>query len=119
VKEYAESFYKSVKWQRCRDAYFLSQQGICERCMNPGKIVHHKTYITPLNIGDVNITLNPDNLELLCIVCHNKEHFSNKCYNAYTEDGKPIWDNINNKVSKDIHNTAVNNINIIKGRDEV
>lgn len=75
MKDYARSFYKSKAWQRCRDAYYKHQFGMCERCPEPGRIVHHKIYITPTNINDSNITLSFDNLELLCIDCHNKEHF--------------------------------------------
>ncbi|MBU9724135.1 MULTISPECIES: HNH endonuclease [Bacillaceae] len=76
AKEYAKKFYKSVAWRKCRDAYFASQFGLCEgdKCNNPGKIVHHVEYITPENISDPNITLNFDNLELLCQDCHNREH---------------------------------------------
>jgi len=36
--------------------------------------VHHKTYISPANINDPNITLNWDNLEALCATCHQREH---------------------------------------------
>ena len=52
AKEWAKSFYQSKAWRRCRDAFFISKQGLCERCENPGKIVHHKIYITPNNIND-------------------------------------------------------------------
>lgn len=53
--------------------------GLCERCRKkglivPGEIVHHKVYISPDNINDPAITLNPDNLELLCRDCHAEEH---------------------------------------------
>ena len=75
MKVWAEWFYKSTAWTRCRDSYYISQHGICERCNQPGKIVHHKYYLTQENINDPNITLNWDNLELLCQDCHNKEHF--------------------------------------------
>lgn len=37
-------------------------------------IVHHKTELTPENINDPEITLGWQNLELLCLECHNKEH---------------------------------------------
>ena len=70
--------YKSKAWQKCRDAYYISRFGICERCGGPGVIVHHKIPITDKNIWDPNITLNFDNLELVCIECHNKEHFGEK-----------------------------------------
>jgi 5-methylcytosine-specific restriction endonuclease McrA len=75
AREYAKKFYKSKAWRQCRQAYFDMKHGLCERCDETGKIVHHKKYITPENINDANITLSFDNLELLCQDCHNKEHF--------------------------------------------
>lgn len=67
--------YKSKAWQKCRDAYYISKFGICERCGGAGIIVHHKIPITDENVNDPSITLNFENLELLCLDCHNKEHF--------------------------------------------
>ena len=40
----------------------------------PGKIVHHKIWLTPDNIHDTSITLNWDNLMLVCQDCHAKVH---------------------------------------------
>jgi 5-methylcytosine-specific restriction endonuclease McrA len=79
AKEWAKSFYKSKEWQECREAYIAEVNGLCERCLengkvNPGKIVHHIEYLTPDNINDPEITLNFDNLEYLCLDCHNEEH---------------------------------------------
>lgn len=74
AKEYARKFYKSKAWQQCRASYIRSKFGLCERCSNPGKIVHHIKYITPNNIDNPEITLNHHNLELLCQECHNYEH---------------------------------------------
>lgn len=74
MKEYARSFYKSAAWRKCRASYFTLRHGLCERCSGTGKIVHHKQYITPENINDPDITLNHNNLELLCQDCHNREH---------------------------------------------
>ncbi|WP_082794450.1 HNH endonuclease [Halobacillus sp. KGW1] len=73
-KAYAKWFYQSKAWRKCRRSYYLSQHGLCERCPAPGRIVHHIVYITPANINDPNVTLNHDNLELLCQDCHNREH---------------------------------------------
>ena len=39
-----------------------------------GEIVHHKIELTPENIDDPGITLNWDNLELLCRFCHSEVH---------------------------------------------
>ena len=74
MKPFAVKFYKSQRWQDCRLAYFKYQNGICERCGQAGKIVHHKVHLTARNIHDPRITLGFDNLELLCQDCHNKEH---------------------------------------------
>lgn len=77
MKEYAEGFYKSIAWKKNRAAFLKSKFYVCERCQNRngiGNIAHHKTYITPKNIDDEEVTMNWDNLECLCQVCHNKEH---------------------------------------------
>jgi hypothetical protein len=74
VKEFAQWFYKSKAWRECRNGYFLSQHGICERCDGAGRIVHHKKYLTPANITNPSIALDWSNLELLCDACHQKEH---------------------------------------------
>lgn len=74
MKPWAKAFYKSKAWRQCRDAYFVSRHGLCERCGGPGKIVHHKVYLNPQNIDDPDVSLNWENLELLCQDCHNQEH---------------------------------------------
>ena len=96
LKPWAEKFYKSKAWQDCREAFFIFRHGLCERCGRPGKIVHHKIYLTPENINDPYITLSFENLELLCSSCHNKEHHSTDvtaeglCFN---EHGELVVDN--------------------------
>ena len=45
-----------------------------------GRIVHHKIHLDADNIGDPNVTLNWDNLELVCMDCHAAEHGSKKRY---------------------------------------
>ncbi|MCQ2979507.1 MAG: HNH endonuclease [Clostridia bacterium] len=83
------AFYQSVEWKKCRKTFIISKYGLCERCGNPGTYVHHKEYITSSNVNDTNITLNFDNLELLCHDCHNNEHFSNVDY-AFDDNGNLI-----------------------------
>lgn len=75
VKEWARWFYNGTTWRKCRRAYFISKHGLCERCPRTGAIVHHKIYLTPDNIHDADVSLSFDNLELLCQICHNQEHF--------------------------------------------
>ena len=79
AKEYAKSFYKSKAWQRCRDEYAKSVNWLCEDCLEqgiykPGEIVHHMIEITPENINDPMVTLNWDNLRLVCRECHAEKH---------------------------------------------
>ncbi len=57
---------------------------------NHGYIVHHKHYIDMSNIYNTDITLDFNNLELLCMDCHNKEHFNNS---GFTDDGDVKADN--------------------------
>ncbi|MFX4263109.1 HNH endonuclease [Pelotomaculum propionicicum] len=76
MKQFAKKFYKSRAWQDCRVAFFRSMYGLCEQCGAGGVIVHHKTALTPQNINDPTVTLNWDNLELLCQCCHNRAHGS-------------------------------------------
>lgn len=86
AREFAESFYKSTTWQKCRDAFMAEKLWTCERCGAVAEIVHHKKYITPNNIDDPAITLSWDNLEALCRDCHNKEHFRAEYEQRYRFD---------------------------------
>jgi hypothetical protein len=79
IKEFAKSFYCSKAWKETRKAYAKSKGGLCERCLKkglyvPGVIVHHKVYLTPDNINDPAVSLNWNNLELVCRDCHAQEH---------------------------------------------
>lgn len=74
AQDYAKSFYDSAAWRKTQRSYMVSRHYICERCGSLARIVHHKTYITPKNIHDPNITLSWDNLEALCMECHGREH---------------------------------------------
>ena len=67
--------------------------GLCERCQQLGKILHHKKKLTPQNIDDPDIALNWDNLEFLCLDCHNKEHFGS-IEIAFDDEGDMIRDSL-------------------------
>lgn len=76
-------FYGTQRWRKVSNAYRKSVGGLCERCLacgviRPGKFVHHKIHLTDENYLDESIALNPENLELLCIECHAKEHDSRR-----------------------------------------
>ncbi|MCI1244389.1 MAG: HNH endonuclease [Bacilli bacterium] len=69
-----ERFYRSDAWQKARLERILLANGRCEKCGRVGQEVHHKIKLTPMNVLDPNISLNQDNLILLCKECHNEEH---------------------------------------------
>lgn len=85
-------FYNSPQWKKVRALYKLHKHNICERCGGIGYFVHHKVYIDSTNIFNPEVTLNFENLELLCKDCHNKEHFT---ANEFTADGNVVNDNKN------------------------
>jgi len=67
-------FYRSAAWQQARLIKITSANGRCENCGGVGEEVHHIVYVTPSNVNDIKVTLNQDNLILLCKECHNNEH---------------------------------------------
>ena len=89
----------------CRKDYLQLAQscktasgGVCARCGGIFDISelrpHHKIELTLDNIDDVNITLNPDNIEVLCHTCHNAAHarFGNAIEqkHVYIVHGSPL-----------------------------
>lgn len=74
-----DAFYSTWQWRKCKDAFLVSKNHLCEICMSRGLIepatqVHHRIHITPENLNDPNITLNHDNLMALCDECHREQH---------------------------------------------
>lgn len=100
AKDFSKDIYNSRRWRKTAKAYAQSQNYICERCHNrnfigtgktPRFIVHHKHPLTPANVTDDNVVYGWDNLELLCIYCHNAVHDSHidrEC--VFDEDGNPV-----------------------------
>lgn len=73
AKEFAKQFYKSKAWRNAR-AYVLRRDLFCcHDCGDRATEVHHVIPLTPENINDPNISLNPDNLRSMCWKCHNQE----------------------------------------------
>ena len=95
-----ESFYTSWTWRRCRKAFAESRRNLCERCLKKGIIepgakdrpleVHHKIPLTPENVTNPKISLNWDNLELLCKTCHDEERERKAKRWKVMEDGRVI-----------------------------
>jgi len=82
-------FYRSAAWQQARLLKITSANGRCEKCGGVGEEVHHIVHVTPSNVGDLNVTLNHNNLILLCKECHNKEHlrFGGRKEYSFDENG--------------------------------
>lgn len=78
------NFYRSREWENLLQVLKLqrlneSGELICAHCGKPivrayDCIGHHKTYLTEENYTDYNISLNPDNIDLVHHRCHNLIH---------------------------------------------
>lgn len=108
MKDYAKAFYTGKAWKQLSKLYMSMKNYICERCGEPGKICHHKEHITPANIHDINITLNIDNLECLCMDCHNRHHNSRENKVIFDENGQII--EVKEKQEIEDHKKAVDEI---------
>lgn len=47
---------------------------LCEVCGGLGEIVHHKIPLSEANMHDPKISINNDNLQLVCRSCHKRIH---------------------------------------------
>ena len=74
------SFYCGGAWRAFRTNYIASHEPICARC---GKIItddldlilhHYKAHLTIANFRDASISLNPENIQIVCHACHNIIH---------------------------------------------
>lgn len=72
------AFYCSKDYLDLAQACKIKSGGVCAKCGGVFDISelrpHHKVELTLDNIDDVNVTLNPDNIEVLCHDCHNAAH---------------------------------------------
>ena len=84
------NFYKSTVWQVARQIKYQEQNGKCERCGRVGEEVHHKIRLTVDNVKDPTVSINQENLELLCKDCHNKEHKRFTKEKEFDNDGNLI-----------------------------
>jgi len=74
-----KSFYASSRWIKFRAAIIAERGMVCESChklitTDRDAELDHVIELTPDNIHDVAIALNPDNVRLLHHVCHDKRH---------------------------------------------
>ena len=71
-------FYTSKAWRELRAILLHERLSYCEECSGffsqSELVAHHIKPITHENIHDANITLNSNNIKLLCAKCHNRIH---------------------------------------------
>jgi hypothetical protein len=94
-----KSFYASEKWQKFR-RLIISERGLkCEHCkelvLKSGDLtIHHIEELTPENVHDINISLNPANVMVVHHECHNKIHnrfgHANQTRQVYLVFGPPL-----------------------------
>lgn len=99
AREFARRFYSSKAWQDCREEYAKRRRYLCEDCLRrgiyrPGEIVHHVIEVDPITIEQPEVTLNHDNLRLLCRDCHGEAHKQRNKGRRYLfdENGKVLID---------------------------
>ena len=83
MKDWAGVLYNTKKWQRLRKSIWQRDKGLCQECLKKGIIkqgeaVHHIIELTPDNVLDPEVALNPNNLETLCRDCHAEKHGKDK-----------------------------------------
>lgn len=92
ARSFSEAFYHSTAWKKVRAYILMRDHYKCTRCSNPAEEVHHIIRLSPDNIWNKNITLNPDNLISLCKDCHFKEHEAEKLEASAKANGKSYGD---------------------------
>lgn len=91
ARKFAKAFYRSKEWERVRQYVLLRDKFLCRHCGAPAREVHHIIPLSPDNIWDPSVTLNPDNLISLCRDCHMREHERNGVLPRieFDESGEP------------------------------
>ena len=88
ARDFSKAFYKSPEWEKVRSYVMMRDKFKCVKCGKPAKEVHHIKHLTPDNIWDPWIALNPDNLASLCRDCHFEEHKEDKAAGKKAHDYK-------------------------------
>lgn len=99
-----KAFYNSKAWRTVSAAYMSSKYYICERCGRPATICHHKQWLNGSNVNDPAIALGFDNLEALCMDCHNAEHSLKHSVTLFNDDGT-VATVKENQAAKDFNKT--------------
>ena len=79
MQPWASEFYHSAAWRTLRDAIIRRDTFLCQDCLKAGRLtpaeeVHHIQPLTPENIKDPQVALNPELLISVCRECHQTRH---------------------------------------------
>lgn len=77
-RTWQKRFYSSKQWRNLREQIMIDRRMISDhsgQLINGKAVLDHKIEITPDNYMDENITLNPENLQLLTFEEHNRKTF--------------------------------------------
>ena len=92
-----KQFYNSRTWRSLSHQLKIERGYTCERTgitvTNASELIaHHKIELTESNVDDPNISLNPDNIEIILFSEHNKEHrrFGTHDHGVYIVYGSPL-----------------------------
>lgn len=91
-REFSKSFYNSKEWKVVREYCLIRDHYSCVKCGMPAEEVHHKIHLSPENIHNTSITLNPSNLICLCKDCHFAEHRQDKADGIAKANGLPEYE---------------------------
>lgn len=91
ARDFSKSFYRSKEWKTVREFCILRDHHACVKCGKPAEEVHHIIHLTPDNINNIQITLNPDNLICLCKECHFAEHRQDRADGIAEANGLPVY----------------------------
>jgi len=78
AREFSRNFYRSKEWQNTREFVLMRDRFLCVKCGKPAEEVHHIIHLSPDNIWNPEITMDPQNLVSLCKDCHFAEHYEDK-----------------------------------------
>ena len=70
--EFSKDFYASPQWRTLRRIILKRDKYCCRDCQGRASEVHHTVVLTPQNINDKHIALNPKLLVSLCHDCHTR-----------------------------------------------
>lgn len=97
--QWLRRFYNNRAWTTFRMMLIAERGPICSRChriisRSIDIIGHHTTELTPENVHDYSVSLNPEKVDLVCRDCHDKEHkrfgYENHDRTVYLVYGPPL-----------------------------